>query len=482
VQLRRHRRRTGALPDVRRRLLAAKGAALTERYDLVVIGAGSAAREAAARAREYGASVALLERALWGGSCPNVACSPTKAYVAAAELLHDINTLADVMGIDVGRARAELVRVKSRKDDLRRTQERWLESLHEQGIATFVGEASLVDPHRVRVGDLELSADRVLIATGSRTAVPPIPGIDAIDWIDHRSILELEELPESMLVVGGGPVGLELGQAFSRFGSKVTIVDFVDRIAVRADADASAELAAALEEEGIELILGAAVDAVTRDGDHVLARIGERELRVARVFLAAGRLPNIEPLGLDGVGVETTRAGIVVDDRMRTSVQGVWAAGDVTGLAQLSPLADFMGRLAADDMLGAAQPADFSLIPIAIFTDPELAGVGLTEEDARARGLDVETVSYPLAIVQRAFYIDATRGIFKLVYERGSRRVLGIHVVSRSAGDIVQGYALALKLGVTVDELAAAHNAFPTFGEGLKYAAQRALPVAVPAR
>ena len=445
-----------------------------ERLDLVVIGAGSAAREAASRAREYGASVALVERDRWGGSCPNVACSPTKAYVAAAELLHDINTLARTMGIAVGSARAELTLVKARKDALRRTQERWLETLHEDGIATYAGEAAFVDDHTITVGGGELAADRVLIATGSRTAVPSIGGIDGIDWVDHASILDLEELPESMLVVGGGPVGLELGQAFSRFGTKVTVVDFVDRIAFRSDADASAELAAALEDEGIELILGAAVDSVARDGDHTIARIGGRELRVAKVFLAAGRLPNIEALKLGCVGVETTRSGVVVDDRMRTNAEGIWAAGDVTGRAQLSPLADFMGRLAADDMFGVAQAADFSLIPTAVFTDPELAGVGLTEDEAVAQGHDVETVSYPLSVVQRAFYIDATRGMFKLVYERASRRVLGIHVVSRSAGDIVQGYTLALKHGVTVDEIAAAHNAFPTFGEGLKYAAQRA--------
>jgi mercuric reductase len=446
-------------------------------FDLIVIGAGSAAREAATRAREYGASVALVERGLWGGSCPNVACAPTKAYVAAAELLHDVNALAGAMGIDVGPARARLVGIKARKDSLRRTQERWVEALGEQGISTFAGEAAFVDAHTIAVDGVELAAEKVLVATGSRTAVPPIPGIAGVDWIDHVSILDLEELPESMLVVGGGPVGLELGQAFSRFGSKVTIVDFVDRISFRSDVDASVELAAALQDEGIELVLGAAVDAVVRAGDGVVARIGERELRVAKVFLAAGRLPNVEALGLDRIGVETARGGIVVDDRMRTNVDGIWAAGDVTGLAQLSPLADFMGRLAADDMFGLAQPADFSLIPTAVFTDPELAGVGLTEAEAVAQGLDVETASYPLAIVQRAFYIDATRGLFKLVYERVSRRVVGIHVVSRGAADVVQGYTLALKHGVTVDEIAAAHNAFPTFGEGIKYAAQRAVPV-----
>jgi mercuric reductase len=453
-------------------------------YDLVVIGAGSAAREGATRARAYGASVALVERNLWGGSCPNVACAPTKAYVAAAELLHDINALAVSIGLDAAPATADLARVKARKDSLTRTQERWRDLLHEQGIATYEGEATLVSPNLVRVGDEQLETERVLIATGSRTAVPPIPGLADVDWLDHVSILQLEELPASMLVVGGGAVGLELGQAFARFGTHVTIADVVDRIAIRADEEASAALTEALRAEGLELLLGASIARVARDGDGVVAAIDDVERRYEKVFLAAGRLPNVEPLGLDAVGVEATRAGIVVDEWMRTSVPGIWAAGDVTGLAQLSPLADFMGRLAADDMFGIAAPADFSLIPTAIFTDPQLAGVGLTEAEARSQGLDVETTSYPLGIVQRAFYVDATHGLFKLVFERESRRVVGLHVVSRSAGEIVQGYTLALEHGVTVDEIAAAHNVFPIFGEGVKYAAQRAerLPVTTAAR
>jgi mercuric reductase len=189
----------------------------------------------------------------------------------------------------------------------------------------------------------------------------------------------------------------------------------------------------------------------------------------------------VDGLRLEAIGVETTRAGVTVDAYLRTSVEGIWAAGDVAaGLPQLSPLADYQGRLAADDMFAVAEPVDLSLVPTAVFTDPETAGVGLTEGEARTAGLDVATASYPLGVVQRAFYIDAEYGLFKLVYEQDSRRVLGLHVVSRGAADIVNGYALALKLGVTVDEIAAAHNAFPTFSEGVKYAAQRAAtPVTV---
>jgi mercuric reductase len=469
-----------ALPDVRRRHLGREEAApMSSPFDLVVIGAGSAAREAAFRARAYGASVAIVERGLWGGSCPNVACAPTKAYLVAAELVHDVNALAPELGIEVSPARAVLARVRERKRALTRTQERWLEVFEAEGIEAVHGGARFVDGRTVAVGDRQLTGERILIATGSRTAVPPVPGLDTVDWLDHVSALELDELPGSLIVVGAGPVGLELGQAFSRFGSRATIVDVVDRIAPRADVDSSAALAAALAEEGIELMLGASIDSFARSGDGVVAHVDGRELHAERVLLAAGRRPNIEELGLDAIGVESTRAGVLVDGLLRTSVDGIWAAGDVTGLPQLSPLADYQGRLAADDMFGVAEQTDFSLVPTAVFTDPELAAVGLTEDEAHAAGLDVETASYPLGVVQRAFYIDAAHGLFKVIYERVSRRVVGLHVVCRGAGDIVNGYTLALKLGVTVDEIAAAHNAFPTFSEGVKYAAQQALaPVA----
>src|ERR687888_24675 len=226
-----------------------------EHYDLLVIGAGSGARDGANKAaKEHGAKVALIEKERWGGSCPNVACTPTKAYLVASELTHDVNTLAGRIGIDAGPARVDLARVRAWKDTLKKPQPKWVEDLESQGFSTFTSEATLVDARTVRAGDRELEADRILIATGSRTAVPPIDGIDEVGWIDHISALELREVPESLLVVGAGAVGLEFGQIFSRFGSRVTIVDALERIAPLADAEASATLAAALEEEGIEIV------------------------------------------------------------------------------------------------------------------------------------------------------------------------------------------------------------------------------------
>ena len=454
----------------------------TETFDLVVLGAGSAARTGAGKAaNEYDANVALVEHLRWGGSCPNVACKPTKAYLVAAELVHDVNALAGVLGLDAGPARADLARVKARKDELLKPQPKWIEELRDAGFATLDGRASFVDPHTVRVGDRTLEAERVLIATGSRTAVPPVDGIDDVGWVDHVSALELTELPESLLVLGAGAVGLEFGQAFSRFGSRVTIVDALDRISAKSDADASSELHAALEDEGIEIVTNTYVSRVERTGAEISATLaprdgGEpRELRVAQILLASGRAPNVEELELDRVGVERSKLGIVVDEHLRTTREGIWAAGDVTAVLQFTPIAQYQARVAVDDMFSTnGARADYSALPTAIFTDPELAGLGLSEEEASEQGLDAETVTHPITSVQRASYTNTKRGLYKLVFERGSRKLLGVHVVARSGSEIVQGLAVAMRLGATVDDLARAHHVFPTLGEGVKAAAEKA--------
>ena len=453
---------------------------MSEQFDLIVLGGGSAARDAAIMAmRKYGAQVAVVERERWGGSCPNVACTPTKAYLVAAELAHDANELAPRIGIETGPAKVDLARVRAWKESLKKPQDQWVEELMQLGFTTYTGEASFLDAHHIRIGELVLEAERILIATGSRTAVPPIEGIEEVDWIDHVSALELTEVPASLLVVGGGAVGLEFGQAFRRFGAQVTIIDALERISPNSDMEASAMLAAALEAEGIEIATSVFVKSARRDGDEVVATIAPRdgspeyEVRAARILLASGRVPNIEALNLEAAGVETNKAGIVVDDHLRTSVPGIWAAGDVNAVAQFTPVAQYQARIAVTDMFSADAPVvDYSYLPTSIFTDPELGGVGLTEEQAREQGHDLEVVRNEY--VKRFSYIDARAGLFKIVFEREGRRVLGLHVVSRNAGDIVQAFSLGLQLGATVDDIAGMHHVFPTFGEGVKAAAERA--------
>ena len=435
-----------------------------------MLGAGSAGRDAAnAVSRRHGARVALVESTRWGGSCPNVACKPTKAYLVAADLIRDLRTIGPDLGLEPPPDRADLALIRAWKDTLRKSQERWMEDLRSSGYEIVSGIASFVDPQTIVVDDRQLSAERILIATGSRTAVPPIEGLDG--WIDHISALELDELPSSMLVVGGGPVGLEFAQAFARFGSRVTIVQGNERISPRSDHHASAALTEALRDEGIDLVTGTTIARV--DGTKATLKNG-RSVDAERVFLASGRRPNVEGLALDRIGVETTRAGVVVNERMRTTCDGVWAAGDVTGLHQFTPVAQYQARIAVGDMFGDGRDADYSFLPTAIFTDPELASVGLSEADARAQHLDVGTAVHPITNVTRSQYVRERNGLFKLVYENGSGRVLGVHVVSRNASDVVQGLALALARGVTVDDLAAVHHIYPSWGEGVKAAAEQA--------
>jgi mercuric reductase len=444
----------------------------TQTYDLIVLGAGSAARDGAGRAaREHGAHVAMVESTRWGGSCPNVACRPTKAYLVAAELMHDVQHHAAERGIDVPAPTLDLARTRAWKDSLRRDQDSWLQLLRDAGYGVFRGEASFLDAHTVRVGEERLTAEKVLIATGGRTAVPPIPGIEDVDWIDHISALELTKVPESLLVCGGGPVGLEFAQIFARFGSSVMVVNHGEQIAARADTDAAGELQSALEDEGIEVVLNATVERVG-PGEAVVAG---RTLPISHLFLASGRLPNVEALRLDTIGVEVGRGGIVVDGHQRTSASGIWAAGDVATGPWFTPTAQYQARIAVADMFGdGSRTADYSALPTAIFTDPELGAVGLTEAEAREQGHDVGVATHALRAVTRAQYYGSTRGLFKIVYDRPSRRVLGVHVVSRDASNIVGSLAVALGLGVTVDDLAAVHHVYPSFSEGLKAAAEQA--------
>jgi mercuric reductase len=448
----------------------------TETYDLIVLGAGSAARNGAEQAsREHGARVALVESTRWGGSCPNVACRPTKAYLLAAELMHDIEHHAPMRGIDVSAPSLELARTRRWKDSLLRDQESWIDVLEKAGYGVYAGEATLEGDRAVAVGNVRLTAERILIATGGRTAVPDVPGIDEIDWIDHISALELESVPESLLVVGGGPVGLEFAQIFARFGSRVTVVNHGPQIAARADADAAMTLQMALEAEGIEIVLDSGVHSLARKDDHVEAVLQGKTVDVSDVLLASGRTPNVEALGLERVGVDVTRAGITVDSRQRTSGPGIWAAGDVAAGPAFTPTAQYQARIAVADMFGdGSRTADYSALPTAIFTDPELGGIGLTEAEAKQQGYAAECVIHQLRLVTRAQYFGAEIGLYKIVFDALTRRVLGVHVVCRGASDIVGALAVGLRLGATVDDLAAMHHVYPSFAEGLKAAAEQA--------
>ncbi len=458
-------------------------------YDLIVIGSGSAgsfaAREAAST---YGKRVAVIEKNRWGGDCMTVACKPTKTYLTSAELYYDVRYRAAELGVIVADARLDFARVKARKDELvlASSGEARKRNLREHGCELFDGQARFLEPHAIAVGKERLEAEHVLLANGSLPASPPIEGLAEVGALTNETALDLTEVPGSLLVIGAGAVGVEFAQMFSRFGSQATVVEFVDRILPRMDADAAAALHEALAAEGIAILTGSQVERLEFDPKGVRATIqtgdGEQQLVAERVLNAAGRRPDVEGLALEAAGVRVEKQGIPVDAYCETNVKGIWAAGDITAVAQLTPVANYQGRLAVRNMFSAERtPADYRALPAAVFTDPEVASAGPSEEEAREQGLDFEVATAELAGVSRAAFTGRKHGLVKLLYERDSGQVLAAHLVSPTAGDTMQLLSVAIRLGVTVDDLARSIHVYPSFAEIVKGAAEQAVPAPSPA-
>lgn len=449
-------------------------------YDLVVVGAGSAGFSAAITAAEQGAQVALVGHGTIGGTCVNVGCVPSKALIRAAEALHHANaTPAKFAGVTAQARVTDWKAQIDQKDDLVAglRQAKYADLLPAyNNVAYHGGEARLVNGG-VEVGGKRLTSDRIIIATGTRPALPAIAGIADVAPLDSTTALDLTELPSSMIVLGGGYIGTELAQTFARVGVEVTLV-FRSRLLPEAEPEIGAALAGYLADEGVTVVSGLTYESVRRTEDGValtVVRAGRYETITAdRILVATGRAPNTESLRLAEAGVAQTPAGaILVDDRMRTSKAGVYAAGDVTGKDQFVYMAAYGAKLAAKNALnGDSLRYDNSAMPAVVFTDPQVASVGLTEVQARAAGHDVRTSVLSLDNVPRALAARDTRGLIKLVAARGTRKLLGAHILAPEGADSIQTAAMAIRYGLTIDDLAEMIFPYLTTVEGFKLAAQ----------
>lgn len=460
-----------------------------DRYDLIVIGSGSsgsfAAREAASA---YGKRVAVVEKHRWGGDCMTVACKPTKTYLTSAELYHQIRALGPELGVLADGVRLDFRQIKERKDGFvaASSGEARRRNLREHGIDLFDGVARFLDSRTIAVGEQRLQADNILLALGSLPAEPPIEGLREVGALTNETVLDLDEVPASVLVIGAGAVGVEFAQMLARFGARVTVVELAPRILPRMDGAAAAALHEALAEEKIEILTASNVKRLEATGGGVHAVIatpqGRRELEVARVLNAIGRRPDVDDLDLEAAGLRLEGPGLPVDAYCETDVRGIWAAGDVTAVAQFTPIANYQGLLAVHNMFaGERMAADYRALPSAVFTDPEVAAAGATEEQAREQGADVATAVAPLRNASRAGFAMRLHGLAKLVYERGSGTVLGVHLVTPTASDSIQFIAVAMRLGLTIEDLARSIHVYPSFGEIVKGAAEQALRAAEPA-
>lgn len=453
-------------------------------YDLLVVGTGGAGAAAAIRASELGATVAIAEGAdVVGGTCVNVGCIPSKNLIEAAHHYHTART--DFPGIqpcEPQLAWAEVLRQKREIVESLR-QEKYLDVLASyEGVTLLRGRAKLLADGVVRVGEQEMRARRVILATGTRPSMPPIPGLAEAGALDSTTAMELQTLPASMIVIGAGAIGLELGQAFARFGVRVSVIEALDRIIPTEDPALSAALHEALEAEGIEIHVGVTVTGVARDDTGYTVQVQDGslsgEIRAEQLLVATGRAPNTQDLGLGDAGVETDRRGFIqVDAFMRTSNPDVFAAGDVTGGPGYVYVAAYQGGIAAQAALSEITgeepiPADLTTTPRVTFTDPQVAAVGMMEEEARAAGLKPKVTSIPVEHLPRSYVSYRRHGVVKLVADTESDRLLGAHIVAPNAGDIIGEAVLAVRFGLRVQELVSTLHPYLTWGEGIKLAGQ----------
>jgi len=449
-------------------------------YDLAVIGAGSAGFSAAITAAEDGARVALIGYGTIGGTCVNVGCVPSKAMIRAVETLHVAKRAARFDGMKVTAKVTDWAAIVAQKqalvDDLRSAK--YIDVLpNYEGITYIEGQTRFLRDGALQVGDSIVRAPKVIIATGASPHVPDIPGLDGVDWLDSTSALELAQLPKSLMVMGGGYIGVEIAQIFARAGVDVTIVTRRGLLP-EAEPEVSEALTKAFADEGIKVLDGLSYDrfeasakGVTLHGAHKGAPV---RIEADRLLLATGRVANTGSLALDLVGIKSNdRGGIVVDPQMRTTRGGVYAAGDVTGTDQFVYMAAYGAKLAARNaMNGNAMSYDNSVMPAVVFSDPQVASVGLTEAQAKAAGHRVVTSVLGLEHVPRALAARDTRGLIKLVADERSKKLLGAHIIAPEGADSIQTAAMALKMGMTYDDLGAMIFPYLTTVEGLKLAAQ----------
>ncbi len=441
---------------------------MPDRYDAVVIGAGPAGRGAAGDLADEGMRVAACERELVGGECPYWACIPSKALLRPPEARAEARRAP---GLDEPHQRFADVAVH--RDELIRhlDDSKPAGALETKGVDLYRGVARIVGQGRVEVGDRTLETERILIACGTVSNIPPIDGLDEAGYWTNRQATTLSETPDSVIVLGAGPVGIELAQMLRRFGADVTLVESSEKLLGREDPRVGELIAEALREDGIDVRVGSRADSVVREGNgrRTVSLENGGDVSGAELLIAVGRRPRTEDLGLEAAGIAPGKGGEVrVDERCRAG-EGVWAIGDVTGAMPFTHVASYQARVACADILGREARADYTAIPRVVFSDPEIAAVGLSADDARSQGIDVVTSRLDLAesIARPITYEQEPRGQeLELVADRDRGTLVGAWAVAPMAGEWIHQAAMAIKLRAPLEVLRDTVSQFPTYCEG----------------
>ena len=445
------------------------------KYNLVVIGGGTAGLVTAAGAAGLGAKVALIERHLLGGDCLNVGCVPSKAIIRAARAAAEVRRAGE-FGVRVsGEVSVDFAAVMERMRRLRAdiSPHDSAARFRELGVDVFIGGGKFTGRDTVQVGDQTLRFVNAVVATGARAAAPAIPGLDTVPYLTNETLFSLTELPKRLGVIGAGPIGCEMAQSFARFGSEVYLVESTDGVLPREDRDAADILQAALVRDGVKLLSGGKNLrlAPASDGVRILVESGGRDhdLVVDRLLVAVGRAPNVEGLGLEKAGVEFGKKGVVVDDNLRTTNPRIFACGDICSPYQFTHAADFMARIVIQNALFKGRKKASALtIPWCTYTSPEIAHVGLHPREAKTKGIALDTFTQEMSRVDRAILDGEDEGLVRVHVRKGTDEILGATIVAAHAGDLIGELSLAMTAGIGLGTIAGAIHPYPTQAESIR--------------
>ncbi|MBM7855365.1 dihydrolipoamide dehydrogenase [Desulfohalotomaculum tongense] len=449
-------------------------------YKVVVIGGGPGGYTAAIRAAQLGASVALVEKDQLGGTCLNRGCIPTKALVSGAETLAAVRSAGD-FGIDVAGISLDYARLAARKNQVVGQLVKGLQFLlkKKHKIEVINGVGRIIAPGRVMVEtgrgeSVNLEAENIIVATGSRPALIPALGYDGENVITSDEVWQLNKLPGEMLIIGGGVIGCEFAGIFAEYGVKVTVIEAMPTILPTADREAARQLQSLLKRRGIAIKTKTKVEKVKKEGNKVAVVLeGGETISADKILISIGRAFNTDNLGLKEAGVELGQKGEVLVNRfMQTNVPGIYAIGDITDKIQLAHVASAQGLVAVDNIMGRSRAMDYRVVPSCIFTSPEVAGVGLTTQQASDEGIKVKTGKFPFMASGKAQAMGETSGFVKVLVDPESDKILGVHIVGPHASDLIAEAALAIQLGATAEQVANTIHAHPTLAEALAEAAE----------